>query len=214
MRKIFLATVSLITISGAPTLASDVAGHSPLQAMAAVAPVSTWSGFYIGGMGGYGWYNSDGSLKGGIAGGTAGYNWQTGSLVLGAETDAAWSNVGASDSFLSARVTMQALGTARARIGMTFDQILIYGTGGYAWINNKVSASNGIVSVSETHLHSGWTAGGGIEVMLAPKWSMKGEYLYRTLANRDYFVGTALDPATSLGNLKLHTVQFGVNYHF
>jgi outer membrane immunogenic protein len=57
----------------------------------AVAPVDNWAGFYIGAMGGYGKENTSdvGALSGDLAGGTAGYNWQTGSVVLGLEADAA-----------------------------------------------------------------------------------------------------------------------------
>jgi outer membrane immunogenic protein len=74
-----------------------------------VAPASNWTGFYVGGNGGYGWANSDvtetpfqsfatpifvvpgftGStrLQGALFGAQAGYNWQTGAWVLGIEGD-------------------------------------------------------------------------------------------------------------------------------
>ena len=77
------------------------------------------------------------------------------------------------------------MGTVRGRVGYAFDQVLIYGTGGYAWADNRMTASSLGVSVSDSHIHSGWTVGAGVEVMFAPKWSVKAEYLYRSFAERD-----------------------------
>ena len=34
-------------------------------------------------------------------------------------------------------------------------------------------------------IHSGWTVGAGVEVMFAPKWSVKAEYLYRSFDRPD-----------------------------
>ena len=34
-----------------------------------------------------------------------------------------------------------ALGTVRGRIGYAVNHVLFYGTGGYAWIDNKISVS-------------------------------------------------------------------------
>ena len=33
---------------------------------------------------------------------------------------------------------------------------------------------------------NGWTAGAGVEVMFAPKWSLKAEYLYRSFGSQNY----------------------------
>ena len=43
------------------------------------------------------------------------------------------------------------------------------------------------VSVSDSKFHSGWTVGAGVEVMFAPKWSVKAEYLYRSFQGETYF---------------------------
>ena len=81
------------------------------------------------------------------------------------------------------------MGTVRGRIGYAFDQVLLYGTGGYAWSDNRLTATAFNVSVSDSHFHSGWTVGAGVEVMFAPKWSVKAEYLYRSLEGQTYFAG-------------------------
>jgi outer membrane immunogenic protein len=63
------------------------------------------------------------------------------------------------------------------------------------------------VTLSESHFHSGWTVGAGIEAFIAPNWSVKGEYLYRSLGSESYF-------GVPTGTLNLHSGQVGVNYHF
>ena len=56
----------------------------------------------------------------------------------------------------------------------------------------------------DSHIHP---IGAGIEAFIAPQWSIKGEYLYRSLGSENYF-------GVRSGDLNLHSVQFGVNYHF
>ena len=85
------------------------------------------------------------------------------------------------------------LGTTRARIGPTFDKTFIYVTGGmaYAHVGNTYTqndvAGGGIVAIAASNHQAtqfGWTAGGGVEWMFAPRWSFKTEYLYYDLGNR------------------------------
>src|SRR3569623_3104829 len=104
------------------------------------------------------------------------------------------------------------MGTVRGRVGYAVNNVLFYGTGGYAWIDNKLSVSALGVTVSDSKFHSGWTVGAGVEAFIAPQWSVKGEYLYRSLGSENYF-GNLGTPLAS-GTLNFHTVQFGVNYHF
>lgn len=187
-----------------------------------MAAVYNWTGFYLGVVGGGAWEAASGDpkMQGGFVGGTAGYNWQAGNIVFGVEADGAWADVSASAAgtvavpgigAIPASVTFKtdALGTVRGRIGWAVNNVLLYGTGGYAWIDNKITATLGGLSVSDSKFHSGWTVGAGVEAFFAPQWSVKGEYLYRSLGGETYFSG-----AVPTGTLKLHTVQVGVNYHF
>jgi len=92
-------------------LPADVAPARPQAVPHAAAPVPfTWSGFYIGLNGGYGWGRSNWrdpatdptlrgfGLSGGVVGGQLGYNWQTGPFVLGLESDLDWTNLSGSRS--------------------------------------------------------------------------------------------------------------------
>jgi outer membrane immunogenic protein len=217
MKKILLMSTGLMALGMAQAVAADLPARTYTKAPAPIA-INSWSGFYIGAMGGYAQENSSGigSLSGGFAGGTLGYNWQTGALVFGLEADAAWSDVGATvgiPGLVSVSDKIRDMGTVRGRIGYAFDSVLIYGTGGYAWADNRITASLLGVSISDTHFHSGWTAGAGVEVMFAPKWSVKAEYLYRSFEGQTYFAGL-IPPGVGTGTINLNSVQVGVNYHF
>ncbi|PWE78592.1 membrane protein [Bradyrhizobium sp. SUTN9-2] len=224
MKKVLLASACVFAIA-APASAADLAARPYTKAPAPVASVYNWTGFYLGIVGGGAWENSsdDPRMQGGFVGGTVGYNWQTSNVVFGIEADGAWADVNASATGLvdfggalvpttvSSRI--DALGTVRGRIGwLASPSVLLYATGGYAWINNKISVSAPpVLSLSESQFHSGWTVGAGVEAMFAPNWSVKGEYLYRSLGGETYFSGVF---PVNTGTLDLHTVQVGVNYHF
>ena len=219
MKKILLTTTALIVLGMAPVAAADLGARPYTKAPAAAVAINNWTGFYIGAMGGYAQENTSdlGQLSGGFAGGTAGYNWQAGNLVFGIEADAAWADVGTSVGILpglaSIDYTIRSMGTVRGRIGYAFDQVLLYGTGGYAWSDNRLTATAFNVSVSDSHFHSGWTVGAGVEVMFAPKWSVKAEYLYRSLEAQTYFA-SVVPGGLPVGTINLNSVQVGVNYHF
>ncbi|QAU46946.1 outer membrane protein [Bradyrhizobium guangzhouense] len=216
MKKVLLASAALIALTGAAS-AADLAARPYTKAPVAMASVYNWTGFYLGLMGGGAWEDANSPrMQGGFVGGTAGYNWQTGNVVFGVEADGAWADVSASAAatvpgfgVVTANSKTDALGTVRGRIGYAVNNVLFYGTGGYAWIDNKISLSALGVSISDSKFHSGWTVGAGVEAFIAPQWSIKGEYLYRSLGSENYFGGNL--PS---GTLNLHTVQFGVNYHF
>ena len=146
MKRVLLgavAAIAMITSAHAadivPAPAPQVYARSPV-----IAPVAIWTGFYIGAMGGCATENTNnagtGTISGGFAGGTLGYNWQAGQAVFGIEADAAWSNIGATVGnplFLTLTDRIRDLGTIHGRFGWAFDSVLIYATGGYAWIDNR-----------------------------------------------------------------------------
>jgi outer membrane immunogenic protein len=110
-------TAGFATMAAVPAAsAADLAARPYTKAPPAMVEVWNWTGFYIGGNGGYSWGRSNtdvtyfntatgalilpppGSItasrfdmNGGIAGGQAGYNWQVGNWVLGIEADIQWS---------------------------------------------------------------------------------------------------------------------------
>jgi outer membrane immunogenic protein len=215
MKKILLATVAVAAFGTAPTFAADLAARPYTKAPALAAPLPTWAGFYIGAMGGYASESDNfASMKGGFAGGTIGYNWQQANVVFGLEADAAWADVSTSATTfgVTGESKIRDMGTVRGRIGYAFGPALLYATGGYAWADNRISFSIPGASVSDSHVHNGYTVGAGLEYMFAPKWSVKAEYLYKSFGGENYtFAGV---PAGSTGTLNFHSGQVGINYHF
>lgn len=227
MKKLALGLLLSVAMSGA-ALAADMAPRYT-KAPPVVAPVALWNGFYLGAMGGYASDSSDDDLfvvgtdprlKGGFAGGTVGYNWQTGQFVFGLEADAAWSDIKASVTVpgITIEDRIRSLGTVRGRVGVAFDTVLLYATGGYAWADNRLSVTGVVpplvLTASDSQFHHGWTVGAGVEWMFAPKWSFKAEYLYRDLGSEDYFTGLVPPNGIASGSQQLHTGQVGVNFHF
>jgi outer membrane immunogenic protein len=216
VKKILLTTTALIVLGMAPAAAADLAAR-PYTKAPAIAPGINWSGFYAGVMGGYAWGDD---VKGGFGGGTVGYNWQApGSMwVWGVEVDAAGASV--KDSItgfvlgipVTAEEKIRAFGSVTGRVGVTAGAALFYAKGGYAWADNRLSATVlGVTLFDESKVHSGWTVGAGAEYMFAPNWSAKVEYMYADYGSETYFAGT---PFAGDLSLTTHSVKGGINYHF
>lgn len=186
------------------------------KAPAVVSPLTNWTGFYVGAMGGYG-DNSNNQLgvKGGFGGGTIGYNWQFNTIVVGLEADGAWASLTSSASAggITATAKVDALSTVRGRVGVAFDQVLLYGTAGFALADTQLGASALGVGISDSKTLTGWTAGAGVEWMFMPHWSLKAEYLYRSFSSQTFFVAT-IPPGIPSGTVNINSGQVGVNYHF
>ena len=223
MRRFQCALLAAAAAIGFASIAS--ASDMPVKASRpAVGAAPSWTGFYVGANGGWGWSKvtdsetpfgvtgiagilpqSVGSnLDGGVFGGQIGYNWQTGNLVLGVEGDFDAASISggsevvfrdllggagglATDGFIT-RDKINWLASIRGRLGWTWGPGLIYATGGAAWENVKTTAmistdtDPAVFSQSATgsfsNTRSGYVIGGGYEWMFAPKWSVRGEYLY------------------------------------
>ncbi len=190
--------------------------------------------------------------EGFIGGGQIGYNFQIANAwVVGFEADI--QGTGARDSARITQVAPRAgaidpvrsdvfvanaidyLGTVRGRIGFLWGpNLLIYGDGGFAYGGVRQDASvfsqttvslfpAGPAFGSLSTTRTGWTAGGGLEWMVAPNWSVKAEYLYYDLGTTTFGLGplTRLNVATSFVDQPSmrtrwngHVARAGINYHF
>ncbi len=184
-----------------------------------VAPVLDWTGFYVGVNGGGGWGRAWSDLSGrmntsgGVAGGTAGYNVQFGSWVLGLEGDADWSNVKGNASPLGCpgcTIKNDWLGTARGRAGYAFGGFLPYVTGGLAVGDVKATVPG---FAGQTSTQAGWTAGAGGEYALTRNWSAKLEYLHVDLGRFNCGINCGV---TATDNVKFqeNLVRGGINFRF
>jgi outer membrane immunogenic protein len=201
-------------------------------------PAFNWTGFYAGINGGYSWGRGDLSyyenafgccgvptqlntshhMNGGVAGIQGGYNVQTGSWVLGVETDFDWTGQkGTSSSIynypggfegastplsIAVRAKLDWLGTTRARIGWLFTPTtMAYTTAGLAY--GRVSVSGTITDTASCtpscvwsfgtgQTRVGYAVGAGIEGAIpgSPAWTWRVEYLYVDLGT---MVGSGFD---------------------
>ena len=217
--------------------AAGVPAAAPMYTKAPVA-LPNWAGAYIGLEGGGGFGNSnhvvDGPafgptthgyrVAGALAGGTIGYNLQSGPWVYGVEGDLAWADLrGQANEIAPVFVTTTIsatqehwLSTARARLGWTTPQnILLYATGGAAVAGVEAIVMTPTTAIMQTNTRWGWTAGVGGEAMLGRGWSAKAEYLYVNLQSSSYFTPP---PAgfSARGDVPLdeHLFRFGLNWHF
>jgi outer membrane immunogenic protein len=218
MKRLLLTACAglLVAAMATPSFAADLP-RPAYKAPIYTAPYFSWTGFYVGINGGYGFGRSEISnalgstgrfdVKGGVVGGTLGYNYQTGSFVFGAEGDFDYSALKGSDPTNTIEVKNRYLGTARGRIGYAFDRFLPYITGGYAYGQLRESSVLG----SESHGKSGYTLGGGLEYAFLGAWSAKVEYLYVKLS--DSTCVTACGVPSSV-DFKTNLVRVGLNYRF
>ena len=206
MRKLLLAAFALTAgagMVGAANAADLYRGAPQNYTVKAPLGVHSWAGPYIGGNLGYQWggvVNNATQPSGLQAGVQGGYNWQFDQFVVGGETDLQLS--GADDVFAPWKFSNPWFGTLRARAGYAFNNILVYGTGGLAY--GTLRGSNG--ALTEDHTSLGWTIGLGAEVGINQNWSVKAEYLYIDLGNRNYSI-TGLPHGYEFNVLRL-----GVNY--
>jgi outer membrane immunogenic protein len=208
MRLLFSGIALAALAIAAPASAADVPARGPVY-KAAPGPLFNWTGFYVGGHGGYGWGDAE-NLKpaGWFGGGQIGYNWQYApNWVFGLEADISGSDI--SDTNVAGAPLVNSktnyFGTARGRLGYTVDRVMVYGTGGLAWAHNR--ANDGAFLDDQTHV--GWAAGAGVEYAFAPNWSTKLEWLYADYGNKTY----ALTAPTRV-DLTDNSLKLGLNYRF
>jgi len=196
------AVLTVALVSSAATAADLGYDRAPVRA----ATTYNWQGLYLGGNIGYQWgkvTNSPVNPEGFMGGLGLGYNWQNGQLVFGLETDIQLS--GADNTVSGIKFTNPWFGTLRGRGGFALNNVLIYGTVGLAYGGLRAESTGG---GTESNTLGGWTAGVGLEMGLAPQWSVKAEYLYVDLASRGY----ALTGANN--GLESNILRFGANYRF
>lgn len=210
LKTMILASAAVLTLS-APVFAADaVVDQPPAPEAAPFEQPSGWDGAYLGAYGGYGWsknktdagkLDADG-LQGGAYGG---YNFQNGQFVYGVEGDLGYS--GAKERNFGYKAKQGVEGSVRARAGVALDPVLLYGTGGVALTDNKLSGPDG----SDSKTHVGWTLGAGAEAKITQNVVGRVEYRYTDYGRKDYDLG-GLDDVSN--KITTNEVRVGVGYKF
>ena len=195
---------------------------------------------------------ASGLIAGGQFGYNRQYSFASYNLLAGIETDMQGiaSNKGSGQSPMSAAALsftghsqfatysttaannyLSYIGTVRGRVGfLATPSLLIYGTGGFAYGQANLSLNQfqqfgiavGWSDSTNSATQVGWTAGGGLEWMFAPNWSIKAEYLYYDLGNQStqnqFFALSPSGVQWTYGSyasrpLNGNIVRAGVNYH-
>lgn len=170
-----------------------------------------------------------------VGGGQIGYNLQSANIVYGLEADIAYTDFRKSATQLSpdgntrtltARETLDPVGTVRARLGVTpAERSLAYITGGFAYGHAELSTAignlNGCVGTncqagSTSVTKGGWTVGGGWEYALNNNWTTRVEYLHFDLGSVSHPMTDPPFPATfsATAQVKGNIVRAGLNYRF
>jgi len=231
MLKRALLGVSALALLAGSAAAADLSTRYPVKAAVVPVQMFSWTGFYIGGNVGWGWASNSfdyavpgasfaydvGNTNGFFGGLQGGYNYQfANNVVIGVEADLEFADISSSNNLLvggpaSGQFTSSSVdtyGTIRARLGYAVDRFLPYITGGAAWGNTSF---NGPWGLSNDATRWGWTIGGGAEYALTNNWTIKAEYLYIDLGNKDIAYPWG-DIASS--SITMNTVKAGVNYKF
>ncbi len=234
MKKTISTIAFAAALAAGAAQAADLPSRKEAPVYAPPPPVFTWTGLYAGlniGGGwldqtsnnwGWGWGNNNSNSGGVVGGGQIGYNFQIGQMfVAGVEADIQGTSIGSgggnwgwgwgfwNTGFNGSAARVDWFGTVRGRVGITLlnPQLLIYGTGGFAY--GDVSGNG---PIHWTFTGTGWTAGGGLEYAFAPNWSAKVEYLYTELFNNNNNWGWGWGVVDTRTRTRFHTVRAGVNY--
>lgn len=200
--------IALLTAISFGSVQASFAADMPLKASPLYTPSFSWSGFYLGVNGGSGWGTSSSSANfsllgtafnlplysqstsGWLGGFQAGYNWQTGNIVLGLEGDYDFTNIQGTTACVvvfNCGVKQNWLADFTGRIGVApIDKLLMYVKGGVAWAGDKdtfgnsltVGAATVALNASASNTRTGGLMGTGLEYAFLPHWSAKIEYDY------------------------------------
>jgi outer membrane immunogenic protein len=210
------AALGLVAFLGTvPAFAADAVMEPPPAPAVPMEepPVNTWSGPYAGVSVGYGFagetedetfattVDTDGFLLGAFAG----YNYQVGNIVAGAEADIGYSWAEGTDLGLTSESGVE--GSLRARLGYVVSpNILLYATAGGAAKDLEISGGG----VSDSNTMIGWTAGAGADMMVTEQIFGRVEYRYTDFGSDTF--------STSLGDADIsdkdHRVTVGLGMKF
>jgi outer membrane immunogenic protein len=239
-KLIVSATVAVGAIVGVSAAsATDLPTRVYTKAPVMVDPAYNWSGFYVGGHVGRIWGRSrvfddgvlteSGAPTDGVVGGIlAGYNWQTGPLVLGMEGDFGWSDAQGHGTIVVAPPPPPPPFVPRGpntynlrwdshfvgKAGFASGQWLVFATGGLAiaGFNFQEGAAPPAPppnSISATY--AGFSVGGGVEYAFTQNLLGRLQYIYDDFGGKNF---VAVDGGIYRVNLTSQTLRGALSWKF
>ncbi len=140
--------------------------------------------------------------------GLGGFTTQTGRFVFGVEADFTFTNLDDSRVVSGVPVTASAdwYSTLRGRVGYSFDNLLVYGTGGLAAGRMEF----GVPGATRSNTELGWTVGAGVEMPITDNFTARAEYLYTDFGTSS----GAVSGSPFSTEFDAHTIRAGVIYRF
>jgi outer membrane immunogenic protein len=217
--------------------AADLPSKAPAYALPPPPPPFSWTGFYVGAQAGWSRIHDSqdmsspsfalsesNSADGAVGGVNAGYNFQMNQFVFGVEGD--FEGNSTHHSFFvgppfspttTATEQLRWQGSLRARLGVAFDRVLFYGTGGWAFGNFRDTyfTPPGFGPETVTGTRDGWTAGGGVEYALNNYVTARVEFRYTDWGSHTNTLVTWLvPPGQSIDHVTQNVVRVGVDFKF
>jgi outer membrane immunogenic protein len=174
-----------------------------------------------------------------LAGGQAGCNWQSGTLVYGLEGDFDYfhSNpqfINATNTLtdgitpftITQSLTTDYFATVRPRIGVAADRNFGYVTGGVAFTKANYTQSYtdgaaplGIGSMAGSKSLVGWTVGAGWEYAWTDHWTFRLEYLFASFPTTSALgaitdAGGGVNTLRGSSDLTIQIARAGMNFKF
>lgn len=200
------AALALASFAATPALSADLNSYEAPPAYNEPASTS-WTGAYVGGHLGAAMPKAN-PFKGGkglALGAQAGYDYDLGSAVVGAEVEGTYlgdTKVRVPNGHLKERWRA----AVKAKAGVKLDETLVYGTAGLT----ATSLRDGAGVTGPDSVKGGYLLGVGAEHRFTQQISGKVEYNYVSTGDvRTFANGTA-----SHTDLSDHVVKGGVNYRF
>jgi outer membrane immunogenic protein len=251
MKSVALVSVAFGALAAGSAMAADMTpvpgapAPAPVYSRASM-PTTTydWTGFYIGGRFSYDPAKTDsttintatGALDTAVSssqshfhgGGHVGFDytmpWRlvigvVADVYTGDDTSTTLSDAGGAIHADEAKTV--ASGTLRARLGYAVANVLIYGTGGWAWTDSTATrtqlvgktgkATPGTIESIPENLN-GWTAGAGLAYGFWHNWELFAEYRYTSYGANNVTFPIAQRSTTS--TTTTNSIAGGVSFKF
>ena len=139
------------------------------------------------------------------AGALAGYNWQNGDLVFGAELVGDVTRLTGSADCTNPAFTCTSrvnnVISGRLRAGAAMDNTLLFATAGLASASIRHSTDDGVTTWTDTNRTNGVVIGVGIEHAFAGGWNLRGDLEHYRFRRQDFALDTPYDNVRAKMNL-------------